>query len=555
MNQGLDQGPASRRGGTDWRRGHLMVLLVMAVAFTIRLGYLAQIDRSPSFNVALLKGQTDSYVYWMWARELAGGDWTFQGANTQSPLYPYFLAVIFRLLGPDNLLLPRLIQVLLGTLTVGLCAWLARRLAGGLAGPCAGLILACYGPGIFFDAAILRDGMLSLLNLALVAAMVTARDRPGPARGALVGALLGLAVIGKPNIAVMLPLFPVWIYEMSAARRARAPELRRLLAGVVIGLALALAPLVARNLAAGLPPLMISPQGALEFITGNHPDAPTNGWQPTPEIVAMNQQCHNRLGCGVVAVLKLYRGHPGGLILRQLAKTWDLLYAYEAPSALSFYVEKRYVPFFRLPWLNWAVLLGLGAIGASALWKQRRAALPLYAYLVLYSLGTIAFYVVDRFRIPLAPALAVCAGCGAAAIITELRRRGWVRAGAMIAIALAIMAIVWPREIDDLQPTDYHNLVRYHLIRQEPQAARDLIDEGKAKAVQALVRRDDAFDRYRLARLRFTAGDPLPAVAAELEHAARLNPAPWLASLIAIVEQDCQGRARDGDPTRFGFRL
>lgn len=259
--------------------------------------------------------------------------------------------------------------------------------------------------------------------------------------------------------------------------------------------------------------------------------------------------------CSVSAVVHLYRDRPLDLVARQLDKTWALLYGYEPPSALSFYIEKYYVPFFSFPWITWPMILGFGIVGAIELWKNRAAAIPLFAYLVLYGAGTVAFYVVDRFRVPLAPVLAVLAGVGAAAVIQACHKRRWVRAGAMAVVALAITVTVWPRESDDLQPTDYRNLVRFELIKQQPDQARSLIGDGKARAELALARRESAYDHYRLARLLFTAGDPLDQVRAELDRAGKLGPPQWLHALIVDLGAACNEQQQAGDPKTLGFRL
>lgn len=260
--------------GAPRRREAMWLALVVAAALTARLSYLAELDRSPYYYLELLKGQADSYRYWVWAERIAGGDWAYQGENNQSPLYPYFLALIFRLGG--GLPAARLIQVLLGSATAGLAWSLGRRLAGQMAGVIAGLGVAFYGVQIFFDAAILRDGMLCFLNLALVAVLTVSWGRPGPKWGALLGLLFGLALVAKPNIAVMLPVLGLWLWVPRQAEK-KLSRAGLAAAGFAAGLILVIAPLAMRNCAAGLPPLMISPQGALEFITGNHPDAPPNG--------------------------------------------------------------------------------------------------------------------------------------------------------------------------------------------------------------------------------------------------------------------------------------
>ena len=43
----------------------------------------------------------DSQAYHNWAGQIAAGDWVGHGVFYQAPLYPYFLAVIYKIAGPS----------------------------------------------------------------------------------------------------------------------------------------------------------------------------------------------------------------------------------------------------------------------------------------------------------------------------------------------------------------------------------------------------------------------------------------------------------------------
>src|SRR6266576_2367941 len=71
--------------------------LIGGGALLLRLIYLFELRNTPFFSVIIGDGQQ----YDSWARQIAGGQWIGSEVFYQTPLYPYFLAVIFKLAGHD----------------------------------------------------------------------------------------------------------------------------------------------------------------------------------------------------------------------------------------------------------------------------------------------------------------------------------------------------------------------------------------------------------------------------------------------------------------------
>ena len=65
--------------------------------FAVRLIYLSQLLRSPLLTYLIL----DSDYYFRWAANLASGHGNPPGPFWLSPLYPYFLSLLFLLPGDD----------------------------------------------------------------------------------------------------------------------------------------------------------------------------------------------------------------------------------------------------------------------------------------------------------------------------------------------------------------------------------------------------------------------------------------------------------------------
>ncbi len=131
-------------------------LVIFLVAFAVRLLHVWQLRDTPYFETLL----GDANGYDQWAQRLAAGDWIGTDVFYQAPLYPYFLGVIYSLVGRD-LLIVRLIQALIGSGSCVLLGLAGTRLFSRPVGLTAGLGLALWAPAIFFDS-LLQKAVLDM---------------------------------------------------------------------------------------------------------------------------------------------------------------------------------------------------------------------------------------------------------------------------------------------------------------------------------------------------------------------------------------------------------
>src|SRR5262245_22820041 len=80
-------------------------LVIFGLALIVRIIHLWQIRQAPFFT--LLMG--DAAGYDAWARAIEAGDWRGHEVFYQSPLYPYWLGLLYRLFGSGPWI-PRIAQ-------------------------------------------------------------------------------------------------------------------------------------------------------------------------------------------------------------------------------------------------------------------------------------------------------------------------------------------------------------------------------------------------------------------------------------------------------------
>ncbi len=242
------------------------VWLVFGAALAVRLLHLWQMAGTPYFTVLM----GDARGYDQWARRLAAGDWIGTDVFYQAPLYPYFLGVVYAVLGADPGT-ARLVQAVIGAASAALLAVSAARLFGARAGLIAGLTLALYAPAIFLDSLLQK----SVLDVFFVSGIVTALAfvLTGDDRRrwwALAGLAAGALALTRENALVLVAVVAAWIgLAAPVGRVGRAQALALFLAGVVA----ALAPVAARNFAVSGEVYLTTSQFGPNFYIGNNAEA------------------------------------------------------------------------------------------------------------------------------------------------------------------------------------------------------------------------------------------------------------------------------------------
>ena len=98
---------------------------IVLFAFVLRHTYILQLRASPLFE----NPQMDELYHDQWAQAIAAGDTFVEGPYFRAPLYPAFLGVLYRVFG-HGYLVPRVSQVILGSLSCGLLFLLGRKAFG-----------------------------------------------------------------------------------------------------------------------------------------------------------------------------------------------------------------------------------------------------------------------------------------------------------------------------------------------------------------------------------------------------------------------------------------
>ncbi|MBZ0101203.1 MAG: tetratricopeptide repeat protein, partial [Thermoanaerobaculia bacterium] len=529
---------------------------VLILAAGLRLAHWWAVRDEPFFAQLAM----DSQEYDRWAQAIAGGDWWGSEPFFQAPLYPYLLALVYRLAG-HSLDAVYLLQIALAVAGLAALARAADRMLGAPHGLLAAALGALYGPFLFHDVQLLKEGpavaltSLLLLTLAKLTAEIqskaissldhaAAAKPPGGRKlplteflrtAFLAGVLLGLLVLLRENALLLVPFLAPLAWRRGDLRGSAGRT-----AALLVGLALVLTPVAARNAALGGGFLPTTFQGGVNFWIGNNAqaDGTYRPLAPGRQIPAFERAEPRRIAEAEVGrpltgaevsrfwldrSLAWGRAEPLAFARLALRKLGLYLSGYEWPDAVDYEWTKRRSPVLALPLAEFTAVALLAGAGVLLLILGRRrrdlaALAPVFAFELGWLLATVAFFLFSRYRLPAIPGLLVLA----AIPLVELGRtlRAGRRSAALFGTGLVVAVWALPHLADHRPRTD---LVEFNLGRlAEERGDRAAAEHHYAAALAAAP--DHFLAAMNLGTLAAKRGD-LAAALPLLERAAALEPA------------------------------
>jgi hypothetical protein len=480
-------------------------LVAFVLVLALRAVALASLLATPLASWHLWT-ETDEHAYVEWSARLAAGNWAdvpayrayFQwqagdgppevwerwyqkNAYYAGPLYPYGLAVL-RVVFGSPFLPARLLQMLLACVASAALAAAVQRLgeeflrmskrddargetgstrAAAWTGVFAGVLYGAYGPLVFHDFFLYRDGPVAHVSTLLLAWPLVLRGASeesreissngeevrGARRGwsaLLLGLLGGLAMLLKQTTA---PLALASLYCLSLSSPSKKPpgggeRRRRLLIGL-LGLAIPLGALAARNVSAGVPPLTFDTRQAVGLVWGNAigADATTN---PPPHMKEILEAAGGSTLKTARLVLAGYREQPLELPKLFLKKFATFFNVFEVPDNANFYFFRDRLTILRmLP--VFPCVLGIGGIGICAALARRvlrrEEGLLVFVGILTPLAACLLVQTTSRYRVGAVGPLALGSGLFLLVTLEEIRRRRW-RSVSLLAATAGALSLV-----------------------------------------------------------------------------------------------------------------
>lgn len=442
------------------RKRYVIPIALLAIGTLVRVLFTFQVRDIPFYYHPVL----DSGFFHQWAKFKAETTWIDHALPFRESGYAFFLVGIYRIFG-ESLTAARLVQVVLGGLTVLLVYRIGEALFNRTAGVIAGVIFSFFSLAIFFTGELNETTLVVFLVVLSSYLLLTARQRFTYLNCTLSGALLGLAFLSKFTV---IAAVPAWVLQLLLDDR---PRLRAGAALLVIGFVALPVCYGTLLLEADEYSILPTRAGWQAFLgsssTGGTAKQPSYVIPLGAEAGASRAHVHADLTDGewdAVRLAKIEGGEPLG---RKASgrywqnRTFDDLFA--SPSSyLGNYVKKlgiiwgaslpspntdsrfvaRYSLLLRNPFLPFAALAAMGLVGLLSF--TRRHSCSVFLFVAVYPMLASIFLVSDADKMVLAPFLAVFCGQVVATVFMGFRSVKPVRSSVYVG-AVVIVAVIFSR--------------------------------------------------------------------------------------------------------------
>lgn len=431
--------------GSRNRRRAFLLAAILLVAFSLRLAWALVVESGTRQSFTI-----DANFYDRVARELLQGEgylW-HNGQPTAyfPPGYPLLLAAAYGVFG-DSLIVAKLLNVVLGTLTCLLTYAVGRHAYGETVGLLAAALFAVFPGDIYSMSATLSEVPFAcLLAGTLFAFLVWSRDPPQPStwRWLLLGLVLGLASLVR---GIALPFLAVFVAAWLPITGFRRETLKRALLAA-LGLTLVVAPWAIRNHLVMGGPILLSTDGAYVLFNAHSPLADGtqsfalnasreevfSEYRDLPraerEVAMSKAQLRYAVRYMLTHPLQELSLVPKRLYHLYRDDHWAFLWLgklHEDPvsskrrrQAMSPHWEARWTA---IADVYFFVILALATLGfGMALAPSRRRGLVVPLGVVYFNVAHgILFYGIPRFHAPFVPLLSILAALSIAAPLVALR--------------------------------------------------------------------------------------------------------------------------------------
>jgi len=414
------------------RNEYLFLGSIFVLAFCLRLTYTLQIQTLPSFTVLIV----DAFSYNEWAKNIIQNSWLGDKVFYQAPLYPYFIALIYKIFG-IKLFAVRIIQVLMSSATCLLYYYIGKKIWGCRAGVIASLLATFYNIYIFYVPLHLKPTLYIFLETLCVLLLCLSFYEEKKRYFIASGILLGLMSFTRGNTLLIVPFLLIWVFLSYNFKTAIKNYLL-----ILFGLFMILFPVVIRNYVVSGDFVITTSQAGSNFYIGNNLKAngsyvPLISGHETPEFegsdarMIAEKELGRKLKPSEISrywfkksfdYIKNNKIHYTNLMWRKIKLIFNY---YEVPDSEDFYFYRQYSSVLRLPLIPFGVICPLAFLGMLLLIKDLKKYSLLYVLVFANFVSVIIFYIFSRYRLPIVPLFIIFSSYAINWFANEIKQKEW----------------------------------------------------------------------------------------------------------------------------------
>ncbi|MFQ5455960.1 MAG: tetratricopeptide repeat protein [Nitrospirota bacterium] len=411
-----------------------ILISLFFLSFAVRLLYIYSTGLNPLITSLLI----DALSYDRWARKIAGGDWLGSEVFYQDSLYPYLIAVIYKISG-YSITVVKIFQAALSSFTCIIIYRISKQVFNRHTGVIAGILFAFYSPLIFYDGMLLKSSVEIFSISLLILSLITASERPILKNWFISGIFFGIAALARGNIFIFLPFIIAYIFlkhlkglnclspltltlspkgrGKGERERANLSHLLKEMTGLLAGIIIIVSPVTIRNYIVGDDFVLTTAHTGINFYIGNNPEAtgvhaPPQFVRTTPEYEKRDSKRYAEKEMGrelspsevskfwLSKTIEFIKREPHRYLQLLLTKFKLIWSSYEVPdNGTDYNILKKETIFLRL--LSFSIIAPMGISGIFLSFKKRKRVAVLYLFSISYVISLLLTYITSRYRLPI----------------------------------------------------------------------------------------------------------------------------------------------------------
>ncbi|UCH81680.1 MAG: glycosyltransferase family 39 protein [Nitrospiraceae bacterium] len=415
----------------------------------------------------------DELKYHQWAISISKGNLIREHAFFTSPLYAYFLGLLYHTFG-QSLLLIRSVNLILGLCSVVLTYLTAQLILKEKDAILATVIYGFCLPPIFYEFFAEKTSLVCFMTAVSLFLIVRALGRKDFLSWMISGLAVGLASLAHATLLILPPLA---VFHLVIVDRQKWKQSLSLITAFSIGCIVSLSPATLHNYVADRDFVLIASNSGQSFYTGNHQENITGKyWAPSFAVASLAKEerdFHREAEKRTNRKLKpsessrfwfrqgIYeiRNNPVLSVKRFLRKFRWAFNNEEVKDTRTFEFYKDRLPFFGAPLWGFGLPALLGLIGIVLTIKEKKFYL-IHWFLICSALTLTLFFVYGRYRIIMLLPLCILSARTLAISYSSIKNRKILLLTGLLAACVILGWFVYGNVLPGYKETyfsDYYN--------------------------------------------------------------------------------------------------
>ena len=394
-----------------------ILFFILLASAVIRFLYLWQLQQTSLIKFPYIEAE----IYHEWAIKIVEKGWLGDSAFFQSPLYPYILAVFYKMIGPDMGLF-LWFQGCVSILSIWLIFLLGKELFNQKVGLLSAALGTFYGTFVFYSGLLLKATLATFFTCLFLFLILRACKTPTIRNFLISGLTLGVAITLRGNFLLIFIVFLVFVFFSSPVSiRLRNTSI------FFLGVALVITPITLRNYYLEKDFVLLTYNGGPVFFIGNNPmatgvmtmfnfvrahprfeeeDFTTRAEKVSGRKLKPSEVSHYWFKISLAYIFE----KPMDYLKLQFKKLLQVINNYETPSNYNFYFIKTLAPALNFGFVSFGFLLVFASAGIFIGGGRSKPYLVFYLFILFYLVSVVLFHVNSRHRLPLVVGLIPFAG-------------------------------------------------------------------------------------------------------------------------------------------------